>query len=106
MRAGRVKPVKGLPGSDEIHAAVRQASRFRAAVHASKPRFAGQQPFGRVAHFGVRLDAVYLATAPQKQLRQQAGATADVGDSGLRCQPAIAGQRRGDLGRVRGRQRL
>src|SRR5579872_153104 len=97
---GRVKPVECLAGRDQVHARIGQTSVLRSSVDAGESLILRQDALTRLAHFFVGLDANCRASEIQEEFRQESRAGADVGDSRIRVETALARQQRHDLARV------
>src|SRR5712692_1865503 len=101
-RAFRIKPVKCLAGSDELHGMVIERNRFSGSIHAAKSRTASQQAFRRLAHFLVRLNPVDEVAILEEQLGEDARPGAHIGNDGLRRKSALLFQQCQDAGWISG----
>src|SRR5689334_5919069 len=100
--AGAIKPVEGLPGGNQVHAARLQAGGFGAASPGDELSKAAQEFFPGRTHGGVGLDGKHAVSILQENSGQQAGAGADIGRYPLRGKPAMAAQALQQLRRVGG----
>ena len=70
----RIEPVESLAGSDHIDARREQGRLFGVARDAVETRVTAQVLLAGGPHFGVGLDAEYLASGVEQDFRQQARA--------------------------------
>lgn len=98
-----VEPMEGLRNADQIDAGVLQAGGLGTAIDSGKVRILRRQPlFGGGAHGSVGLDRHQRMTAGEKRAAGDAGAGADVGDTGLVADAHRAVQPVQQCGRVVG----
>src|SRR5207247_7793495 len=91
-----IEPMKGLPGSDKIHARFRQRRGFSTGGHAGELSIRTKRLLAGFAHLPIRFDTENLIAIREKQFREKTGARTHVGAEGQGTHTALSLQDRAD----------
>ena len=99
MRARPVEPVHCASHCNQINGSIRQRGRLGASLHNLERRLLRCQFAACFQHLGVRLDCDDAMPGFEKDLRQHAGAGADIRNHGASGKRAMLTQKRNECSR-------